>query len=56
MWTVRLDQEGALLLDGHIYLDKTEQAYKWNGKLDKTGKLVVDKIGGKIDSYGKPMK
>lgn len=55
-WTVQLDKDGAMLLDGHIYLDKTEQAYKWNGKLDKTGKLVVDKIGGKIDPYGKPMK
>lgn len=54
-WTVQLVQDGSLLLDGHIYLDKSEQAYKWNGKLDKNGKLVVDEIGGKIDAYGKPI-
>lgn len=54
-WTVQLDKDGALLLDGHIYLDKTEQAYKWDGKLDKAGKLVVDKLGGKIDSHGDPL-
>ena len=43
--TIRLTDSGSLLLEGHIYLDRSETAYGWKGEVDSSGKLVVDQVG-----------
>jgi len=43
--TFQLLSDGSLVLKGHIYKDKSETAYYWEGKIDKDGKLIKYKIG-----------
>jgi hypothetical protein len=50
--TVELRKNGDLFLKGHIYLDRSETAYGWEGVVDGNGKVKVDKVG-KANPYGR---
>jgi len=44
--TIELTSKGTLVLKGHIYLDRSETAYGWDGEVDGKGKVLVDRVGG----------
>jgi hypothetical protein len=49
--TARLS-DGQILLDGHIYKDRSDTAYGWKGTVGLDGKLTSDEVGGP-NPYGK---
>jgi hypothetical protein len=50
--SVQRTKRGTFVMTGHIYLDKSERAYGWDGEVSADGKLVSDVVG-KPDPYKK---
>jgi hypothetical protein len=48
--SVQLTRRGTFVMTGHIYLDKSERAYGWDGEVAADGKLLSDVVG-KADPY-----
>jgi hypothetical protein len=45
--TFELTKKGTIVMKGHIYQDRSETAYGWEGEVDaSSGKLLSDRVGG----------